>query len=363
VGCHQLLLLAQCVEEAERIDAEGRNGEHRQRRQGRQCARAGAQPLAPGGGRQDQEGEHQARRRLDADAGHRRHRRRAKARLPARQRQGAGDRDQHQGVVVGASHGQLQQDGVEADEYGRHPRRAAGPLGGPRRQRHRREAGKGGDQLQRPQAAGEAERDDRIAAEREQRAVWGVLEGPAHEREDRVGGRFGRHVGVGVEAVQDAQPPERQVAEHVLGDERWAEDERQVGGHHADRDRSSRQAPRGGEGGEVAGAHDQRQRLEGAIAQSEPHTVQRTGKPTGPAAGPRRDVAAGMARRGDRQAERARHGSHQADHPERAQEASRRARRGASVRSDRYASHVAVLREPPPPCARPSQAVRPTDRA
>ena len=48
-----------------------------------------------------------------------------------------------------------------------------------------------------------------------------MQEGPSDEREDRIGGHFRGHVRVGVEAVQRSQAGEAQVAEDVLGDQRW----------------------------------------------------------------------------------------------------------------------------------------------
>jgi hypothetical protein len=129
---------------------------------------------------------------------------------------------------VSAADGQLEQHRVQADEGRRPAGRATEACGGARDQCDRAEARGDGKHLERPQPAGDPEWSGRVAREREQRAVGGVLEGPAHEREDRVGWRFCRDVGVRVQAVQGSHAGEAQVAEHVLGDQRWAQEQDQV---------------------------------------------------------------------------------------------------------------------------------------
>ncbi len=56
-----------------------------------------------------------------------------------------------------------------------------------------------------------------------------MLERPADEGKDRVDGRFRRDMGVGIQAVQDAEPSESKVSEHILGDQRRSEQQRQLG--------------------------------------------------------------------------------------------------------------------------------------
>jgi hypothetical protein len=56
-----------------------------------------------------------------------------------------------------------------------------------------------------------------------------MLEWPADERKDGVGWSFRRDVGVGVKPVQHAQTSKLEVAKDVLGDERRAEQQHQIG--------------------------------------------------------------------------------------------------------------------------------------
>jgi len=144
-----------------------------------------------------------------------------------------------------------------------------------------------------------------------------VLKRPADESEHGVGGGFGRHVGVRIEPVQDAQPPEGQVAEHVLGDQRRPEQQDHVGEHDRARHRSQRQAPRGRQHQQVARAHDQQQRLEAPARQAHPEAAQRAGQPGGPAAAARRYE---LGRRGRGAGAQQQHGRH---HPDQAQRAER----------------------------------------
>jgi hypothetical protein len=88
-----------------------------------------------------------------------------------------------------------------------------------------------------------------------------VLEGPADEPEDRVGGRFGGDMGVRIQAVQSSETREAQVAEHVLGDQWRAEEENHVRDHDRAPKRPLRQRSRGDENHHIAGAEDQHQGL------------------------------------------------------------------------------------------------------
>jgi hypothetical protein len=209
------------------------------------------------------------------------------------QQQGRGDCQEEQRVVVGAAHGEHEHHGVQPYERGGPPRRLAESSGCPRDQRHRAEARRDGDRLERPQPAREPQRRDRVADEREQRAVGGVLKRPADEAEHWVGRRFGGHMCVRVQSVQRPQPRERQIAEHVLGDQRWPQQQDHIRHHDRPRQRRDRQLPRGNQYEHVARAHDQHQRLEGAAAQAEVEPVQRSRQPRRPAAAAGGDVLRG----------------------------------------------------------------------
>jgi hypothetical protein len=176
--------------------------------------------LPPAGVAEDQEGQHQPGRQLHADA---RRQGQSGGSWPRGPLGGGGTQQQRQRqehdqgrVVVGAADGQHQQHGVEAQEGGREGGGAAQALRGPGGQPDRCEAAEAGECLQGPQPAGGAERHGCIAGQREQGPVGGVLEGPADEAEDGVGGGFGGEMGVGVEAVEGPHPCERRIAEDVL---------------------------------------------------------------------------------------------------------------------------------------------------
>lgn len=104
-----------------------------------------------------------------------------------------------------------------------------------------------------------------------------MLERPADEWKYRIGWRFGRHVHIGVQAVQYAKASEREVAEHVLGDERRSQKQQQVGRHDRQRDRTARQHLCGKQHGGVARTHHERQRLEARGADPESEAMQGTG--------------------------------------------------------------------------------------
>jgi hypothetical protein len=235
---------------------------------------------------------------------------------------------------VGATDSQLEQHRVQSHEHRRRLRRAAHPARGARRQGDRPEARRHRDGLERPQAARQPELRKRIGAEREQGPVRRVLERPADEREHRVGGRFGRHVRVGVEAVQHAQARKRQVPEHVLGDERRSQQQHHIRRHDRQRDRPAWERARGEQHGGVARAHHERQRLEAGGSDPEPEAVQRAGQPARPAAAAPRHIRRRASRRARHHCEHARHHAHEARRPERAQrerEASGTARRRGTV--------------------------------
>jgi hypothetical protein len=111
-----------------------------------------------------------------------------------------------------------------------------------------------------------------------------MLKRPADEAERAVGWRFGGDVRVRVEPVQGADAREREIAEDVLGDQRRAEQQRDVREHDRDRDRGQRQRARDGEHEQVARAQRQHQQLEAAARDADAETLQRPGQPPGPAA-------------------------------------------------------------------------------
>ncbi len=370
VGGHQLLLLAHRVEEAERVRAEAdqpQRGEAPQRQRRRHQHGA---PLPPPARGEHHERQHHAGGDLHAHA--RDHRDRALAqpaaagvgsrvrgprlRLRVRHAGGRGrapnrrrsappgprlttrgecqrrrQRGHHERVVVGPADRQLEQHGVQAHERHRPLPLAPQCVGGVADQRDRPQARERGDRLQRPQAAGQAERRERVAAEREQGAVGGVLEGPPHEREDRVPGRFGRDVRVGVQAVQGPEAGVAEVSEHVLGDERRPEQQDDVGGQDGRHQRPRRQRPGAYEHDQVAGAHDQVQGLEAVAAERGGEPAERPRQPRRPAPGAGGDVLGGCTGRAGAQQQHAREDSQQPDraqHPGRARGA-HRSRRAA----------------------------------
>jgi hypothetical protein len=217
VGRHQLLLLADRAHEAECVPAEAQQPDQRDGEQRHARAQSNPRALARTARSEHQEWQQQAGRDLDADAGRQRRRAGAPARTrPGCQRQRRRQRQEQQRVVVRPSDRQHEQHRVQAHERRGPASRVSEPARRPRDQRHRREARDDRDRLERPQPARKSQGDQRVAEQREQRAVGRVLERPADEVEDVVGGRFGGDVRVGVEAMQDPQPCERQIAEDVL---------------------------------------------------------------------------------------------------------------------------------------------------
>jgi hypothetical protein len=168
-------------------------------------------------------------------------------------------------------------------------------------QRDRGEAGGDRERLQRPQPSSEPERRDRVAREREQRAVGRVLEGPADEQVDGIGGRLGGDVRVRVHPVQGAQASEVEVAEDVLGDQRRTDQQREVRGDDRRPEHPSRQCAHGEQHGQIARGHDQRQRLKAVRAEAHAEARERARQPAWPASATRGNILRGAARgaRGD----------------------------------------------------------------
>ena len=328
VSCHQLLLLANGAEEAERVRAEADQPDRPERNQAERRAGCDRQPLAPAAGAEQQERQQQRRRDLDAHARHQRGRGGGRARGGSgTERQRGRQQQQQQGVVVCAGHGQRQQHRVQAHERGREAARVAQAPRGPRNQRDRREAAGHGKRLERPQSAGEPQRCGEIAGQREQRAVRGVLEGPADEREHRIARGFRGDVRIRIEPVQRSQAGEAEVAEDVLRDQGRAEQQRQVSGDDRRDHRAQRQRARSEQHEQVAGAHDQHQRLVAARAEAHPQALQRPCQPARPAT-----AATGHIRRGPRRGrggehQRCRNHAHEPGGTDRAQDVRRALRR------------------------------------
>ncbi len=267
------------------------------------------------------ERQRQAGGHLNADARHERGRGRAKARLRAgRERQRARQREQDQRVVVCAAHGEHEQHGIEPDERRRPAPRLPQAPGGAREQRDGTEARQHGERLERPKPAGQPERNEGVAEQREQRTVGGVLVGPAEERKDFVARGLRGDMRVRVEAVQRAEPCEADVAEHVLGDQRRSEQEDRVGRHHGRRDRAQAERARGEQHEQVARAHDQAERLKAARADAQAEALQRPCQPTDPAAAARGHVLRGLPGGAGGRQEGARDDAEQPEQPERAQQ-------------------------------------------
>jgi hypothetical protein len=220
VGCHQLLLLADRRQEAQRVGSEAGDPQGCHRGQSDDGSDQHSGPLPPAGAGEYQERQQQARRELHADASCKRQRGGPRPGCPlgcrGAQRQRQCEEHDQDGVVVRAADGQHQQYGVEPQEGGGEGGGAPEALRGAGGQPDGGEAAEAGQGLEGPQPTGGPERHGRIAGQREQGPVGRVLEGPADEAEDGVGGGFGGEVGVGVETVQGTHPREGRIAEDVL---------------------------------------------------------------------------------------------------------------------------------------------------
>ena len=239
------------------------------------------------------------------------------------------ERGHHERVVVGPAHGQLEQHRVQPHECHRPLRRASQRVGGVAHERNRPQARDGGQRLQGPQASGQSQRGERVAAEREQGAVGGVLEGPSDEREHGVRGRFGGDVAVGVEPVQRPQPRVAEVPEHVLGEQRRPQQQDHVGDHDRSHQRPQRQRPGAHQHEPVARAHQQRQVLEAVAAEGGGEARERPRQPRGPATDPRGDELRRCAGGPGAQQQ------HAGEDPEQAQDAQRSRAGGGAFRGRR----------------------------
>ncbi len=101
---HELLLLANRVEEAERVRAEPNQAEHAEYGEAEQRGSGDSPSLAPARRREHEERKHQARRHLDSDARRDRDGCGAEARARSgRQRERRGEQHHDQRVVVSAA--------------------------------------------------------------------------------------------------------------------------------------------------------------------------------------------------------------------------------------------------------------------
>jgi hypothetical protein len=241
--------------------------------------------LAPASRREHEERQHQPGGDLHSDTGCECRRTAAEVRVGAgREHERGGERKQDQRVVVRASDSEHEQYRVQPDERARPAPRLAEAAGGAGDQRDRSEAAEHRDRLERPQRATDAERYRRVAQQREQRSIRRVLERPAEKREDFVAGRLRGDMCIRIEPVQRAHPCEADVAEDILREQRWAEQQDHMRRDDRRGDRAQRQRAREQEHEHVAGAHDQRQRLEATRSERQVQRFERLRDPRRPAA-------------------------------------------------------------------------------
>ena len=253
------------------------------------------QPPAVAARGEHEERHHEPRRQLHPDSARERQRGGARAgRRAGAEQQREAEREDQERVVVGAADGQHEQHRVQSQEHRCEAGGAAQALGRAGREPHRGEAREGRHGFERPQRAGEPQRSGRVAREREQRSIWRVLERPADEVEGGIARSFGREVRVGVEAVQRAHTGEGDVAEDVLGDQRWSEGEDHVGADHRRSQPPQGHGTGARQGEEVGAADDQNQRLELPAAEVRARPGEWAGQPPGPAT----DVRGHVSRRG-----------------------------------------------------------------
>ncbi len=198
---------------------------------------------------------------------------------------------------MSAADGQLEQHRVQAHEGSGEAAGVTLLPGCPRDQCHCADTRSNCDSLQRPQPPGEPEWRDCIAPEREQRAVGRVLEGPAHEQVCRIRRHLGGDVRVGVHSVQGAQTGEIEVTEHILGDQRWAQQQHEMRGDDRHPQGASRYGARGEQHRQVARGHDQRERLEATRCYAHVQTLQGASQPVRPATAAGGDILRWTARR------------------------------------------------------------------
>jgi hypothetical protein len=338
---HQLLLFADRADEVEHVHAEAEHADQRHQPQRKRRPQRGADTRAPAcvrcagaRRREHEERQHQAGRHLHADA------RRERSDGGAHTWIGAGARQQRdrqreheQCVVVRSADCQHEHHRVQAHKRARPRRRVSQPAGRARDQRDRREAREHRERLERPQPARQPERRDRIAQQGEQRSVRRVLKWPADEVEHAIRRRFRGEVRIWVQPVQHPHARERQIAEHVLRDQRRAKRHERIREHDRRRDRSERQPPRDRQHQQVARAHDQRERLEARARQPYVEAVQGAGEPRRPAAAARGDVLPRRRRGAGAREEGAREDSQQPQRSQQPRELRRRVRAPGPVRA------------------------------
>jgi hypothetical protein len=281
----QLLLLADRVEEAERVRTEADHPDEHDRREPAQRRQRRSDPPAGSRLAEREERQHEPGAQLHRDPrGERRGGRpRSRGRPGAQQQRQRQRRDQPR-VVVGSPDREHHEHRVQAEEHGGEGGRAAEALGRARGQPHGGEAEHRARRFEGPQRAGQPERRRRVAREREQRSVRRVLEGPADEPVDGIGRSFRREMRVRIEPVQRAHARIHDVPEDVLGDQRWAEHD-----DHVRREDRRGQPPQRDRAGarkreQVAAADDQHQGLERTLAERRAGTGQRAREPARPAA-------------------------------------------------------------------------------
>jgi hypothetical protein len=96
--------------------------------------------------------------------------------------------------------------------------------------------------------------------------------------------------------VQSAQTGEAEVAEHVLGDQRWAQQQHDVCSDDRRPQCGPRYCARGKQHRQVARAHDQRERLEAIGSDADAEAFEWTRQPARPAAAASGDIKRGLRR-------------------------------------------------------------------
>ncbi len=200
----ELLLLTDRGQETERVWAEADHPDRRDREKAENASERDPQLPAALRGGEDEEGEEQARRELHPDPGRERQRGRPRARaesisvrralrnaLSAASRRAQsecqGEQCEQHRVVVRPADREHEQHRVQAEEGRREGGRSSEPLGRPGGQPDREQAAERDQRFDRPERPRHPQRGGRVAREREERAVGGVLEGPADEGEHGIG--------------------------------------------------------------------------------------------------------------------------------------------------------------------------------
>ncbi len=311
----ELLLAAQRTRDPRDLAAEADHGDQDDRAGGRQPREHRLAAAPPPVGGDHGERERQPGRRLDRD---RADERRRPGPVTAVEDGDEPDRDDQaeQGVVMRAADREDQQQWVQAEQGGRRPRGVSPASGRSPDEGDRRQAAEHREDLERPDPPGDAERDETVCQQGEQRAVRRADVVPAEIRVDRVPRGRGRRVGVWVERVDHPESGEVEVPEDVGRQQRRADQHRDVGGDDSRPERSRAERPGAREDDRVAAADPDQQTLVTGPRRARDDAVERPRQPPREPAGPGRGNQPGRRRRGlGPQADQPRR---QPDQPERA---------------------------------------------